>query len=80
MAEDRSSNQPPDPEPRPETRPTPMLEPAPGLADLTDLAQEDLSAEDMEDIQRLLEQKLDVTRQDMTAQDFQSLLARYTKP
>ncbi len=74
MAEDRRSNQPPDPEPRP------TLEPAASLADLTDLVQEDLSAEDMEDIQRLLEQKLDVTRQDMTAQDFQSLLARYTKP
>lgn len=47
--------------------------------DFADLAKEDLTEDDMNDIQRLLEQKQDVTRQDITAQDFQSLLNRYTQ-
>lgn len=47
--------------------------------DFRDLAKEDLTEDDMNDIQRLLEQKQDVTRQDITAQDFQSILHRYTK-
>lgn len=54
-------------------------EPAPKLPAFADLAKDELSSEDMEEFQRLLEQKQDVTRQDITAQDFQSLLSRYTK-
>lgn len=54
-------------------------EPAPKLPAFADLEKDELSSEDLEEFQRLLEQKQDVTRQDITAQDFQSLLSRYTK-
>lgn len=40
---------------------------------------DDLSDADLADIQTLLKQKPDITRTDMTAQDFQSLLARVSK-
>ena len=49
------------------------------LPDFTELAKDELSSEDLEEFQRLLDQKQDVTRQDITAQDFQSLLSRYSK-
>ena len=68
MADDKSSPKPP-----------PQKAKFPEHPDFGDLAKEDLTAEDMDDIQRLLDQKQDVTRQDITAQDFQSLLHRYTK-
>lgn len=53
--------------------------PVEGLADLTDYASEDMTEQDMEDINRLLAQDLDLTRQDMTVHDFQSVLSRYNK-
>lgn len=65
MADEKSKQKPADSEPP--------------VADLTHLAEEDFTQEDMADIKRLLEQKRDLTRQDMTAQDFQSLLSRYLK-
>ena len=65
MADEKSKQKPTDSEP--------------AVADLTHLAEEDFTQEDMADIKRLLEQKRDLTRQDMTAQDFQSLLSRYLK-
>jgi hypothetical protein len=51
----------------------------PRLPDFTELEQSDLTAEDMADIEKLLAQDQDVTRQDIRAQDFQSLLSRYIK-
>ncbi len=47
--------------------------------DCLEVSEEDITEEDMADIQRLLDQKQDVTRQDITARDFQSLLDRYIK-
>ena len=40
---------------------------------------DDLSDQDLDDIKSLLAQKQDVTRQDMPAQDFQTLLERFSK-
>ncbi|HNN52676.1 MAG TPA: hypothetical protein PKO07_16730 [Pseudomonadota bacterium] len=40
---------------------------------------DDLSEEDLADIRSLLAQKPDITRTDITAQDFQSMLARLSK-
>ena len=68
MADDKSSPKPPTAKAK-----------FPEHPDFKDLAKEDLTAEDMDEIQGLLDQKQDVTRQDITAQDFQSLLNRYTK-
>ena len=68
MADDKSSPKPLTPKAK-----------FPEHPDFKDLAKEDLTAEDMDDIQRLLDQKQDVTRQDITAADFQSMLNRYTK-
>jgi len=39
----------------------------------------DLSDEDLADIESLLSQKQDITRTDIPAQDFQSLLQRFSK-
>lgn len=54
---------------------TPPVEPK--LTDFTELVKDDLTDDDMADIQALLEQKQDVTRQDIKAQDFQSILSKY---
>jgi hypothetical protein len=42
-------------------------------------AETDLSDEDLADIESLLSQKQDITRHDIPAQDFQSLLQRLSK-
>jgi hypothetical protein len=53
-------------------RPSQAGQPEPVVAD-------DLSDQDLDDIKSLLAQKQDVTRQDMPAQDFQTLLERFSK-
>ena len=53
-------------------RPSQAGQPEPGV-------ENDLSEQDLDDIKSLLAQKQDVTRQNIPAQDFQTLLERFSK-
>ena len=78
MADDKRS---PRPAPPQQTASKVQIAEHPDFRDLEDLRSSngDLTEEDLDDIQRLLEQKQDVTRQDITAQSFQAILGRYNK-
>jgi hypothetical protein len=58
-------------EPLPPGAPPPASGPVP-------FGREDLSDDDLHDIQQLLNQEQDVTRQDIQVQNFQTLIDRYT--
>lgn len=82
MAQDPKQPKPPSPSPpsrpggAPEKRPVPLGH---GFAAGGKTSGGDLSEDDLRDIDDLLGQEQDVTRQDIPAQNFQGFLDRYTK-
>ncbi len=82
MAQDPKQPKPPSPSPPSRPGGAPEKSPVPfgrGFATGGKTSGGDLSEDDLRDIDDLLGQEQDVTRQDIPAQNFQGLLDRYTK-